>query len=132
MYYVKTKDVAGHEAIVEVSYEVYQAFEDERKELERERYERRQHWDKRGLEDYILANESIAVSEKLEDLFFRLNTLRTIQDVVRACTHVQQKRFYLHCVCGYSYAEIARMYNCSVMTVKGSVASVLKKIKKVM
>lgn len=129
MYYVKIKDVTGRDVTVEVSYEVFQAFEDERKELERERNERRKHWDKRGLEDYILTNESVSVSETLEDLFFRLYALRITRDVVRTCTPVQQERFALH-VRGYTFSEIARLQRCTKQGVQKSVDIVLKKIKK--
>jgi RNA polymerase sigma-70 factor (ECF subfamily) len=129
MYCIKIKDVLGHENIVEVSYEIYQLFEDERKQSERERYERRNHWDKRGLEDYIIANESVAVSETLEDLFFRLDSLRTIRDVIQACTPIQRERFYLHCVCGYSNTKIARLHNCTEHAVRKSVKIVLEKLK---
>jgi DNA-directed RNA polymerase specialized sigma24 family protein len=129
MYCVKIKDVFGHETIVEVSFEIYQLFEDERKQMERERNERRKHWDKRGLEDYILANESLAVSETLEDLFSRLDALRIIRDVVRTCTPVQQERFTLY-VRGYTFAEVARLHHCTKQTVQESVKTVLKKIKK--
>jgi DNA-directed RNA polymerase specialized sigma24 family protein len=129
MYCVKIKDVFGNETIVEVSFEIYQLFEDERKHMERERNERRKHWDKRDLEDYILANESVVVSETLEDLFFRLDALRTIRDVVRTCTPVQQERFALY-VRGYSFAEIARLQHRTERTIRKSVESTLKKINK--
>lgn len=133
MYYVKIKDVTGHEITMEVSFDIFRVFEEERKELERERYEKRNHLDKRGLEDYILEleKEATSLSESAEDQFFRQETFRSIRNIMRTCTINQQERFAFY-LSGYTYAEIARMCNCSVMTVKGSVASVIKKIKKAM
>lgn len=129
MYYVKIKDVTGREITVSVSHEVFLLFEGERKEQERERNERRRHLDKRGLDDYILANESFAVQETLEDLFIRMETLRMIRKVVSDCTPVQQRRFSLYAQ-GYTFTEIARLDQCSKQTVQETVRVVLKKIKR--
>ena len=105
MYYVKIKDDFDHEITVEVLLEVYQVFDDERKLLERERYEHRKHWDKRGIEDYILADHSTALSESAEEIFFCRETFREIREVLKTCTSVQRKRFILHFFDGNSYAK---------------------------
>jgi hypothetical protein len=129
MYCVKIKDISGREVIVDVSYEVYQTFDIERKELERERYERRKHWDSRGLEDYIIGNDPIAVPETLEDWYFRRERMRTILKSFHSCTQLQQRRFTLF-VDGKSYSEIARLQKCGKQSVRKSVESVISKIKK--
>jgi DNA-directed RNA polymerase specialized sigma24 family protein len=129
MYCVKIKDVTGHEVTVEVTFDIFQLFEDERKELERERFERREHWDKRGLEDYILENEATEIPETLEDLFFRQETFRSVKKALQTCSPRQQERFYLHCVSGYSYGEIARLQGCTKHSVWTSVETVKKIIK---
>ena len=130
MYYVKIKDITGHEITIEVSFDIFQLFEEERKEIERERYERRNHLDKRGLEDYILGNEATSLSESAEDQFFRQETFRTIRNSMRTCTPNQQKRFAYY-LSGYSFAEIARMEGRTQRTIKKSINAVIKKVKKI-
>lgn len=129
MYYVKIKDVTGREITVEVPFDIFQLFEEERKELERERYERRKHLDKRGLEDYILEKEAASLSESAEDQFFRQEVFRSIRSIMRICTTNQQERFAFY-LSGYSFAEIARMEGCTERTVRKSVNAAIKKIKK--
>jgi len=131
MYYVKIKDDFDHEITVEVLLEVYQVFDDERKLLERERYEHRKHWDKRGIEDYILADHSTALSESAEEIFFCRETFREIREVLKTCTSVQRKRFILHFFDGNSYAKIAGMQNCTPATVHKSIQAVQKKLENI-
>lgn len=129
MYYVKIRDVTGHDITVEVSFNIFQLFEEERKELERERYEKRKHWDKRGMEDYILENEATSLPESAEDQFFRQEIFRLIHNAIRTCTANQQKRFAFY-LSGYTFIEIARMEGRTERTVRKSVSAAIKKIKK--
>lgn len=125
MYYVNIKGPDGQEISVEVSFEVYQLFEDERRELERERFERRAHWDRRGLDDYIQEN-TIAIPDETVDLVCLFETLRNI---LLSCTPLQRMRFVLY-MRGYSLSEIAKLQKCSVPAVLYSLNSVIKKIRK--
>lgn len=126
-YYVSIKDYYGCEISMEVSAEVYQQFENERKAKERERNERRRHLDVRKLEDYNVAEKFI--SEPLEETYLRRDRLRQIYSILQTCTPVQRERFYLHRICGYTYAEIAEMQGCAARRVSKSVDAVMKKIK---
>jgi predicted DNA-binding protein YlxM (UPF0122 family) len=49
--------------------------------------------------------------------------------VLRTCTPVQQRRFELHHVHGYTLEEIAKMENCTKIAVFYSVKAVEEKIK---
>ena len=55
------------EVEVEVTAEVYEVFKDDRKLKERQRNERRLHYDKRRVEDYIIANEQSRFLKSAED-----------------------------------------------------------------
>jgi DNA-directed RNA polymerase specialized sigma24 family protein len=129
MYYVKTKDISGHEIMVEVSFEIYQLFEAERKQNERDRYERRKHIDDSPKSDHAELLPS-RHDENPEETLIRRETLQTVLKIVEACTPIQRERFYLNRVFGYSGNEIAKIQGCRLQAVYQSVNSVLKKIKK--
>lgn len=129
MFTEKIPDSTGREITVEVSEDVFNIFEDEKRELKRESSEYGRHGDDRDPEDRIVARKAAEASEPLEDLFFRQETLRAVRNLLGTCTPLQRERFTLYAE-GYSFAEIARIQHCAVMTVKKSVITVRKKIKK--
>ncbi len=131
MYSVTIIDYYGRPIPVTVSREVYEVYEEDRKREERERFERRKHIDRRGLEDYIQAHEMEFLSQTMDEFYEMLEVLRVVLAVVRTCTPAQQQRFYLHCLCGCSYADIAAVQGRGEMSVRESVRTVKKKIKKV-
>lgn len=126
-YFIKIKDEYGKEIDLEVSAEVFSVFEDERKYNERRRNEIRRHYDKRGIEDYIIENESYVKSgQSPEDIY--LNKQR-IAETLDLCTQIQRRRFCLNKIYGYSYEEIAKLEGCAKSAVVKSVLSVMKKIR---
>ena len=125
---VEIKDSNGKKTFVEVSEEVYAVLQEESKEKERQRNEKRRHFDTRELSDYIIHQKRVA--ENLEDYCINREQLKEIQKVVGTCTKTQQRRFYLNRICGYSYTEIARTEGCNLISVRESVLTVLKKLKK--
>ncbi len=125
---VEIKNSDGKMVSVEVSEEVYAVLQEEKKEQERQRNERRRHLDSRELSDYIVSRKRIV--ENLEDYCINKEQLEEIQKIVSTCTETQQRRFYLNRICGYSYTEIARIEGCNLISVRESVLTVLKKLKK--
>ena len=104
--------------------------QEENKQQERQRNEKRRHFDTRELSDYIIHQKRVA--ENLEDYCVNREQLKEIQRIVRTCTKTQQRRFYLNRICGYSYTEIAEMEKRKLYAVQKSVSAVLKKIEKIL
>ncbi len=127
---IEIKDSNGKMVSVEVSEEVYAVLQEENKQQERQRNEKRRHFDTRELSDYIIHQKRVA--ENLEDYCVNREQLKEIQKIVSTCTKTQQRRFYLNRICGYSYTEIAQMEKCHMTSVKESIVVVLKKIKKIL
>ena len=125
---IEIKDSDGKIVSVEVSEEVYAVLQEENKQQERQRNEKRRHFDTRELSDYIIHQKRVA--ENLEDYCVNREQLKEIQRIVSTCTKTQQRRFYLNRICGYSYTEIAQMEKCHMTSVKESIVVVLKKLKK--
>lgn len=98
--YVTIKDSYGKNIDIEVSYEIYKLFDDERKAGERERYERRKHLDDRELEIYSVAGQYCFPTT--EDIFLNREKLREVDAILKTCTHIQQERFYLYRICSYA------------------------------
>ena len=124
---VEIKDSNGKKTFVEVSEEVYAVLQEESKEKERQRNEKRRHFDTRELSDYIIHQKRVA--ENLEDYCVNREQLKEIQRIVSTCTKTQQRRFYLNRICGYSYTEIAQMEDCHLVSVRQSVTAVVRKLK---
>ena len=68
-YFVTIEDETDKKIEVEVTVtaEVFEVFKDDRKLKERQRNERRLHYDKRRVEDYIIANEQSRFLKSAED-----------------------------------------------------------------
>lgn len=127
MYFVTILDYYGNPITVQVSREIYEVYQEDRRREERERFERRKHLDRRSLEDYIPTGNSNLLSPSPEELFETMETLRTVLAVVRTCTPAQQRRFYLFALCGWSYAEIAKAQGCNERVVRKSIHLIRKK-----
>ena len=125
-YFVTINDENGKIIEVEVTAGIFEVFEDDRKLKERQRNERRLHYDKRGIEDYIIANEQSRFLKSAEDICI---DREEIQKALDSCTPVQRRRFCLNKIYGYTYAEIAKLEGCSINVVFKSVSSVIKKLK---
>ena len=65
-----------------------------------------------------------------EELICQQETLDEILTVLALCTTTQRKRFLLHALYDYSYAEIAEMCECTKGSVQTSINAVKKKFQK--
>lgn len=126
-YKVTIKDYYGKECVVEVSLEVYQILSDEKKFEERDRYEKRKYIDGRTINDLNTLGKLRA--ESLEDTYINKELLKEALNVLKTCTSIQRKRFFLYRICGYTYREIAAIEGCHLVQVKKSVDAVIKKLK---
>ena len=124
-YFVTITDENGKEVRMEVSAEIFDAFDEERKLLMRQQNERRRHYDKRGIEDYIIAHESSKLAKSAEDVCVDRKILAEIHDM---CTPTQWRRFCLNRIYGYSCTEIAQREGCSKSVVSRSITAVRKKL----
>ena len=125
-YFVTIEDENGKKIEVEVTEKIFEVFEDDRKLKERQRNERRFHYDKRGIEDYIIANEQSRFLKSAEDIYIDREAIKKASD---SCTPIQRRRFCLNKIYGYTYAEIAKLVGCSVNVIFKSVSAVTKKLK---
>ena len=124
-YFVTIEDENGKKIEVEVTEKIFEVFEDDRKLKERQRNERRFHYDKRGIEDYIIANEQSRFLKSAEDIYIDREAIKKALD---SCTPTQRRRFCLNKIYGYTYAEIAKLEGCSVNVIFKSVSAVTKKV----
>ena len=125
-YFVTIEDENGKKIEVEVTEKIFEVFEDDRKLKERQRNERRFHYDKRGIEDYIIANEQSRFLKSAEDIYIDREAIKKALD---SCTPTQRRRCCLNKIYGYTYAEIAKLEGCSVNVIFKSVSAVTKKLK---
>ncbi len=93
--------------------------------------ERRNHWDGRGFDEYIVSMEGrFPHQETPEATICRRETMDEIMSVLKLCTDIQRERFLLYALYDFSYAEIARMCGCSKVAIHFSIEAVRKKFLK--
>jgi RNA polymerase sigma-70 factor (ECF subfamily) len=110
----------------EISLDIFMLYfqdKDFRKPLDRQRNQSRRHTAKGDSEYHVLTNYRV----EDEDTIVLKSDIET---VLKTCTPTQQKRFNLHYIQNYSFTEIAKMENCDESSVRETIKSVLKKIKK--
>ncbi len=131
MYYVKVKDTEGNWVEVEVTKDIYDLFEQERKNKESERK-----WNERHMSDYDVDGTDTAILNRnkpmsLDDKVHHLDELERAREIIATCSPIQQKRFYLNRILGLSYDEIAQKEQCGKTAVFKSIKAVEKKLEKV-
>lgn len=129
-FHVTIKNNEGKEVSVKVSFEVYNIFEDERKEKERLHKEYERHGDDTEVDSDIVAFRYNLHKTSIEDKVACRSELQQAMQIIKMCTQTQQRRFHLYRILGYSLTEIAKMEDCSKNRVKKSVDVVSEKIKK--
>lgn len=130
-FYVTITDSTGREVKVKVSYEIYQIFEEERKERERLRKEKAHHYADDDVDsDLIAYHKSLHTPSTLDTIVYR-SQLEQANRIIQTCTPTQQRRFYLNRILGYSLTDIAKIEKCTKVSVQESVSVVLKKLEKI-
>lgn len=126
-----TIKIDGQALSVEVSVEVYEYLDEADHKEENLAHEKRRHWDGREFDEYIAATEGrLPYRETPEEQVCRMETRDELLSVLESCTEAQRQRFLLYALDGFSYAEIARHYDCSRESVRESVEAVRKKFQK--
>lgn len=126
MCIVSVLNTDHHPVEVEVSVEIYEVYEESRRQEERQRYERRKHIDKRAFDSCLLFE---LATEPLEETFERLETMKQIDCILQQLPPLQRWRFLLHFAYGYTYSEIAQMQGCHKAAVMRSAKTAMKKIR---
>lgn len=125
-YYVTIQDYDGKNVEVEVTFEVWGVFEQERLFQEHVRNQYRRH----GIEQTVQELENYIGSVSTEEQFIQKELLYSIFKILQTCTPIRHERFYLNRVEGYRFSEIAKMQGCTEQAIQQSIISVLKKLKK--
>lgn len=93
--------------------------------------ERKDHWDARGYDEYIVAVEGRPPHcETPEEYVCRMETRGEILAVLALCTEKQRERFLLHALYDFTFDEIAEICGCSRIAVHFSIKAVRKKFLK--
>ncbi|KAF5067253.1 RNA polymerase sigma factor [Anaerotignum propionicum] len=130
-FYVTIINSQGKEIKVKVSVEIFELFKEEQKEIARLRKEKERHASDEDVESDIAGYLHSLRTESLEERAMQRQELKSAVDVIKSCTSVQQRRFYLNRILGYSFTEIARKEHCSEGAVRFSVKEVINKLEKI-
>ncbi len=128
LFKVYIKNYLGKEIEVEVSYEIYKLFEEERKaENSYNRSQSRHPVVEEADSDLAGFHASLHNISEQDKVINRIELYKALQ-IIKSCTETQQRRFYLNRILGYSVREIARQEHCNKSAVQKSVDAVKKKL----
>ena len=123
--------IDGHMVSVEVSTEVGEFWEQDKRSSRKLYREQQRYWDGRECDEYIIAAEGrLPYCATPEDIICQRETLDEIMSVLALCTEKQRERFLLHALYDLSYEEVGKLCGCSKGTVQTSINSVKKKFQK--
>ena len=124
-YYVKFHgqfDSPEQEITIDVFKLYYQEF---RKPLEKKRNEQRRHIADGEVDGFIISGK-LTVTEFEQEYADKAE----FEAALNTCTVIQQRRFKLYHVQGYSIKDVADMESCDIAAVSRSIAAAEKRIKK--
>ena len=126
-----TIKINGRMMSVEVSTEVWEFLEQDKRTSRNLQQEQQRHWDVRSYDEYIIATEGrLPYCATPEDVICQRETLNEIMAVLALCTEKQRERFLLHALYDLSYEEVGKLCKCSKGTVQTSINAVKEKFQK--
>lgn len=129
-YYVSFVDIDDRRINVEVSKDVFDAFE--QFELEDLSYsnEVTNHYEHSDLLESTLNRRSNEASISLEDAILEKMKIEELHRAISSLTIKQKRRVYLYFFEGLSYQKIAKKEGIRIQSINDSIVQSLKKIKK--
>jgi len=125
-YYLKFHSQTDSSEEIEITVDVFKMYYvDFRKPLDKKRNEQRRHIEDGEIDGFIISGK-LTVTQFEQEYANKAE----IEAVLKTCSPIQQRRFELHYVQGYTLEEIAKLENCTNQAVSNSVELVKKKIKK--
>lgn len=127
-YYI---NAVGNEEFAFVTVEVFEALSNMfRKEAHAEEMRDLRHMTKEGYDEGKTEDLVFEQEESLEDMIIRQMELEILQKAMQSLTEVQRERLHLYFFSGLTFRQIGEKLGVSDMSVRESIESALKKIKK--
>lgn len=129
-YYLTQLDINGRPARYQITEDLYNFYVEEKRLANKLSNWNKNHRDMRELEYLLLTSDYKRASEHLAQEQQSHDTLADVALILKTCTKVEQRRFTLKFVQGYTYAEIARLEKRSEASIKESVYKAIAKMNK--
>lgn len=125
------KDAVGETEYAFVSPEVYEMLADTfRREAHAEEMRDLRHITADGYTEGMTEDLMTEQGQTLEDTVIHRLELETLQKAMQSLTYVQRERLHLYFFCGLTFRQIGEKAGVSDMSVRESIETSLKKIKK--
>lgn len=131
-YIVSFKDGIGSLKIIEVSKEVYDLMD--RFELDdlSELNEYDNHIEHSEIYEESLYNRAMEKSNSIEDIIIQKSTFEDLRKAINQLSNIQKRRIKMYYFENFTLHEIAKIEHCHFTTVKESIESGIKKLKKIL
>lgn len=132
LYKVSFKDGIGVTRIVEITKEVYEAFDNFELEDISEMHEFERHIEHSEVYEENLNKRAVDKPMSLEDEVIRKSTFEDLMRAVNNLPEVQKRRIKKYYFDDLSMVEIAKQENCSKVAVKYSLECAIENLKKIL
>lgn len=126
-YFILFKDVRNIINKVEVSIDVFNAFD--RFELDdiSELHKKDKHLDMNEFDEYKLYKNN---TESIDDFIIRKSTYEELHKAINKLTETQKRRIKYYCFDDMKFSDIARVEECDESSIRESIYAVIEKLKK--
>lgn len=128
-YLIKFKDINNKDNVIEVSKEIYQAFNEfELSDLSQmNKFDR--HIEHLKLVENILNNKMINKQLNIEDIVIKKLETQKLHNLILKLPKIQKRRIIMHFFENMTLKEIARKEHCSVRAIQYTINIALKNLK---
>lgn len=129
-YYLTFVDSNGMKQDIEISQELFAAFNEFELEDLSFLHEIERHYERLEITENELYNKALNYQQPMEEIALQNIDTERLRQAIKLLPDMQRRRLTLYYFGGYTYEQIAKMDNCTIMPVKRSIDAAIKKLKR--
>ncbi len=130
-YYLAFVDSNGIKQDIEISQELFTAFDKFELEDISFLHEIERHYERLEITEKELYKRTSFSKQSTEEIALENIDMDKLRQAIKLLPDIQRRRLTLYYFGGYTYKQIAAMDNCTIMAIKQSVDIAVKKLKKI-
>ena len=130
IYIVEFKDSKKFKQRIEINKEIYEAFDKFELEDISQIHKERKHIEHSEVFDYTLYKRAIKKEKRVDEVVEEKLLNETLKDAINKLTDVQKRRIKMYYFEDMTLNQIAQLEKCSIISVKESIDTAIKKLQK--
>ena len=131
-YFLAFVDSTGVEQCMEIDKALFDAFD--RFELDDLSFmnKRDRHYERSEQTEASLNRRAVEPQESVEETVFRQVEVETLYQAIAQLSEKQRNRLVLYYFANFTYKQIAKMEDCTITSVRGSIVAAIEKLKDIL